>query len=209
MRRIALATVFAYAYACACAYADHLPDPDDDLAETDDLRAAPDGNAGALAGVCSTPSCGEVGVPSVDEVVHAAYAASGLVTDPAKGWLRRARLSALVPWVSVRTGRDSSWTDRTPDIGHGTSYEVRMTWRLDRLAFDARELQVAGIEAARRRERRRLAARVIRVYFTWVRAHRATARDPRWGIHAAEAAAELDALTDGAFARSLHPAPPS
>ncbi len=202
----------AIVLAATSARADRAVDPDDDLAETDDLRAVPDGDAAALAARCPTrpgTTCGEVGVPTVDEVVGAAYVASGLSRDPARGWIRRGRLSALVPWVSVRAGRDASWDDRSPDVGHGASYEVRMTWRLDRLAFDARELQVASIEAARRRERRRLAARVIRVYFTWLRAHRATARDPRWGIHAAEAAAELDALTDGEFAKALQRTPGS
>ncbi|MBA3542074.1 MAG: hypothetical protein H0T79_20830 [Deltaproteobacteria bacterium] len=141
--------------------------------------------------------------PSVEAVVAASYAAAGLDRDPARSWVRRARLSGLVPLVTVRTGRTTSWDDQEPDVGHGSTLEVRATWRLDRLAFDARELQVASIEAARRRERRRIATRVIRVYFTWLRATRAATRDARWTLHSLEAAAELDAITDGRFSRAL------
>jgi hypothetical protein len=72
--------------------------------------------------------------------------------------------------------------------------EVRATWRLDRLVFDGRELQASSIEAARRRERRGLASRVIRAYFAWRRA-----ASPG---HREETAAELDALTDGWFSEA-------
>jgi hypothetical protein len=69
--------------------------------------------------------------------------------------------------------------------------------------FDGRELQVASIEAARRRERRQLASRVIRAYFHWQRMAAAAATRPRWASAAAEAAAELDAFTDGWFSEQL------
>ncbi|MFN0250072.1 MAG: hypothetical protein ACKV2T_24525 [Kofleriaceae bacterium] len=77
--------------------------------------------------------------------------------------------------------------------------DVRATWRLDRLVFDGRELQVAALEGARRRERRRLAARVIQVYFVWKRAAGAAEIQPRASAIAEEAVAELDDLTDGWF----------
>jgi len=140
--------------------------------------------------------------PAIAEVLSAAYGAAGLDRDPTRGWIRRARLAGLVPWVTVRTGRDTSWQDNDPDIDHGLALEVRATWRLDRLVFDGRELQVASIEAARRRERRRLASRVIRTYFAWRRAA-GRAPQPGGGSRADEAAAELDALTDGWFSGSL------
>src|SRR5262249_17293389 len=92
--------------------------------------------------------------PTRDAVLAAAYAAAGLDHDPSNSWLRRTRLAGLVPWVTVRTASDTSWQDDHSEVGHGTSIEVRATWRLDRLLFDNHELQVAGIEAARRRERR-------------------------------------------------------
>jgi hypothetical protein len=145
--------------------------------------------------------------PSVSAVLTAAYAAAGLDRDPQGSWIRRARLAGLVPWVTVRTTRDTSWQDEHSEVGHGTSLEVRATWRLDRLLFDAKELQVAAIEAARRRERRRLANRVIREYFVWKRAAAIAVIDDRAATRAEEAAAELDALTDGWFSEQLR-APP-
>lgn len=143
------------------------------------------------------------GAPPVAAVIAAAYAAAGLDRDPAQGWLRRARVSGLVPWVTLRGARETRWAEPSPDIGHTATYEIRATWRLDRLLYDGRELQIAGAEASRRRERRRLASRVIRSYFTWQRARNAALRHPRWASHADEAAAELDALTDGWFGETF------
>jgi hypothetical protein len=166
--------------------------------------------------------------PSVAAVLAAAYRAAGLDRDVSRGWIRRARLAGLIPSVTVRTGRDASWQSDDASVDHDMAIDVRATWRLDRLAFDGRELQVASIEAARRRERRDLARRVIRVYFTWQRAARSStyrgaagAGDdlapaspdaspgdgsgsrPSTRSRALEAAAELDALTDGWFSESL------
>jgi hypothetical protein len=137
--------------------------------------------------------------PPIAGVLAAAYTAAGLDRDLSRGWIRRARLAGLVPWISVRTGRNTSWETSAPEVDYGVAIEVRATWRLDRLVFDGRELQVASVEAARRRERRRLASRVIRAYFAWRRAsERFGGRD-----RADEAAAELDALTDGWFSDAL------
>jgi hypothetical protein len=171
--------------------------PGGDL-EVDGVNADLDG--AELAGA-SVPVAG----PSIGAVLSSAYAAAGLDRDPQDSWIRRARLAGLVPWVTVRTARDTSWQDEHAEVGHGTSLEVRATWRLDRLVFDSHELQVASIEAARRRERRRLATRVIRAYFTWRRAAglASGAGDERVAIRVAEAAAELDALTDGWFSSEV------
>lgn len=144
-----------------------------------------------------------VRAPAIGAVLAAAYASAGLDRDPKDSWLRRARLGGLVPWVTVRTTRDTSWQDDSSEVGHGTTLELRATWRLDRLVFDAKELQVAAVEAARRRERRRLASRVIRAYFTWRRAASIVGGDDRVATRVAEAAAELDALTDGWFSEQL------
>lgn len=142
--------------------------------------------------------------PSIGGVLKAAYAAAGLDRDPGGGWIRRARLAGLIPWLTVRTARDTSWQDPQSDVGHSTVIDVRATWRLDRLLFDSRELQVAAFEAARRRERRRLANQVIRSYFTWRRgAEMANPADDRTTPRVAEAIAELDALTDGWFSDEL------
>jgi len=159
-----------------------------------------DGGDAELAGA-RVPVIG----PPVGAVLSAAYATAGLDHDPGAGWTRRARLAGLVPWVTVRTARDTSWQDEHSEVGHGASLEVRATWRLDRLLFDSHELQISAIEAARQRERRRLATRVIRSYFTWRRAAGVAlgAGDDRVAARAAEATAELDALTDGWFSNEL------
>jgi hypothetical protein len=143
--------------------------------------------------------------PAIAAVLGAAYHAAGLDRDPSRGWITRARLAGLVPYVTVRTGRNTRWQDNDQDIDYGMAFEVRASWRLDRLVFDGRELQVASIEAARRRERRRLASRVIRVYFAWWRAAE-RANQPAMASREHEAAAELDALTDGWFSDALAPA---
>jgi len=143
--------------------------------------------------------------PGIGAVIAAAYAAAGLDHDPQASWIRRARLAGLVPWVTVRTTRDTSWQDDSPEVGHSTSLELRATWRLDRLLFDGGELQVAAVESARHRERRRLASRVIRAYFAWRRAARIATDDERVATRVAETVAELDALTDGWFSGQLRP----
>ena len=141
--------------------------------------------------------------PAIAAVLKAAYRAAGLDRDPSRGWIRRARLAGLIPWLTVRTGRDASWQSDEVSVDHGMALDIRATWRLDRLAFDGRELQVASIESARRRERRRLGSRVIRTYFTWQRASARVGRMQGTRSRALEAAAELDALTDGWFSESL------
>jgi hypothetical protein len=168
-------------------------DDDDDVDEDDALPPIDESSA--------PRALPDLRGPAITEVLAAADRAAGLDRDPSRGWTRRARLGGLVPWVTVRTGRNTSWQDTDPEIDHGMAIEVRATWRLDRLVFDGRELQVASVAAARRRERRRLASRVIRTYFAWRRAPDPSRQE--------EAAAELDALTDGWFSESFggHAAP--
>lgn len=176
---------------------------DDPSRDADDLAAAegavPEAGGSRLA----------VRGPTIGAVLTAAYAAAGLAHDPQDGWIRRARLAGLVPWLTVRTTHDTSWQDDSTAVGHSTGLEVRATWRLDRLVFDGKELQISALETARRRERRRLAARVIRAYFAWRRAASLASDDERVVTRVAETAAELDALTDGWFSdqRSPHRTP--
>jgi len=189
-----------------------------EAARADAARADASAHAGAAITGTSGEVVGEVGDdgrpggpripvigPSIGTVLSAAYATAGLDHDPGHGWIRRARIGGLVPWVTVRTSRDTSWQDAHSEVGHGASLEVRATWRLDRLVFDNHELQVASIESARRRERRRLATRVIRAYFAWRRAAGVVGGpdDDRVVTRVAEATAELDALTDGWFSEEV------
>ena len=141
--------------------------------------------------------------PPIAAVIAAGYVAAGLDRDPSHNWNVRARLGGLVPQVTVADGIDSTWHDIDPNIGRRQIFEVRATWRLDRLLFDTNELHVATIEASRRREKRRVANLVIRAYFTWRRATAAATQEARWASHVDEAAAELDALTNGWFSAEL------
>lgn len=134
------------------------------------------------------------GVPPVAEVVAAAYRANGLDADRDRGssWRWRTRMAGLVPVLTVRDGRDATWRDISdPTIGYVSIMSVSATWRLDRLVFDANELRISAIEAARHRERRRIAAQVIHAYYGWLHAVDAGERE--------EDAAVLDAFTDGWF----------
>lgn len=144
-----------------------------------------------------------VATPPIGEVLAAAYAAAGLDQDPTVGWSRRARLAGLVPLVAVRAGRNTKWEELEPDVGYGVTYEVRATWRLDRLVFDGRELQAATQQAARRRERSQLVGRVVGLYFAYRRAVAAGRT-----LRAEETAVELDALTGGYFVGALVSANP-
>lgn len=176
--RAALGIVLALAFASPA----HAAPPD--IERDDDI----------LAG---EPSAREP-APPVSLVIAAAYRTAGLDRDPARSFRWRARVAGLVPMLSLRAGTNTSWhVDDDPSVGRGTAYEARATWRLDRLVFDGRELAVEATSAARRRERRRIASRVIRAYFTWRRATMA-----RVAVRAEEAAAELDAMTDGWFSQA-------
>lgn len=205
MRPLACALVAAIVLARAPAvtarpsFEERAPDEVEDAIDhdVDDERARDEDLGPALR------APGErVAAPPIGAVLTAAYAAAGLDQAVGPGFVRRARLGGLVPWISVRTGTDARWREADPDVGRGTMVEVRATWRLDRLVFDPRELQVAAMDAARRRERRRLADQVIRTYFAWRRAVSA-APAPRAASGAEQAAAELDALTDGWFSEAI------
>ncbi|MBA2544844.1 MAG: hypothetical protein H0V17_34700 [Deltaproteobacteria bacterium] len=187
--------------AAAPSRADAEPSDDDAGSDAFDDRGDVDADAAAIDG--NALALHPAREPAIAEVLSAAYAAAGLDRNPARSWIRRARWAGLIPWLTVRTGRDTNWQTDDPTVDHGMALDVRATWRLDRLAFDGRELQVASIEAARRRERRRLASRVIRTYFAWRRAAARAVHHPATRSRAHEAAAELDALTDGWFSESL------
>lgn len=193
-RRRALELLFV----CVAASPARAEPGDDDLdgdrdgdrtTDAGEASGAPDDTGAAVAPLPR-------GAPSVGEVLAAAYATAGLDRNRVPGGLRRVRLSGLVPWVAVRTGRNASWQDLDPEVDRGTTIEVRATWRLDRLVFDGRELQVTAAEVSRRRERRTLASRAIQLYFAWRRVAHHPARAER-------SRAELDALTDGWFSERL------
>ena len=142
--------------------------------------------------------------PPIASVVAAAYRAAGVAHDPTRGWRRRSRLSALIPYVSTRAGQNQAWRDVSdPTISHGVGMDVRASWRLDRLLYDPNEPRIEMLDVTRRRERRRVAAVAIHVYFDWVAARAAADRDVRAVLDVAEKTAELDALTAGWFSEAL------
>jgi hypothetical protein len=183
----------------------------DDAADSSRGRGGDPDERDPEAGAEAPPpaSAPPVAGPPIAEVLAQAYRAAGLDRSPARGLARRARLAGLIPTLMVRAGRNTRWQDADPDVDRGVAFEARASWRLDRLLFEGRELQIASAEAARRRERRQLASRVIRAYFHWQRTAGAAAASPRWASRAEEAAAELDAFTDGWFTPQLGRARPT
>ncbi len=142
--------------------------------------------------------------PPIASVIAAAYRAAGLAEDPTRGWRHRSRLASLIPAIGVSIGQNQSWRDVTdPTIHRGIAGSMRASWHLDRLLYDPNEMRIASLDVARRREKRRLAARTIDVYFDWVAARAAADRDAGAVLDAAAKAAELDAMTDGWFSQAL------
>jgi hypothetical protein len=147
--------------------------------------------------------------PRVADVIDAATRHAGLDGDPGRGMRRRARLAGLAPWITVRTARDYDWTadDHDPTVDHGQIYEVRATWRLDRLVFDSAEPRIAALDTSRSRARRDLARHVIALYFKRQRLRRQASlpldedEAADVAIDLAEVTAELDHLTGGRFAK--------
>ncbi|HTL35821.1 MAG TPA: hypothetical protein VL326_21980 [Kofleriaceae bacterium] len=169
---------------------------------------------------CDAPTLARIaaGAPSLSAIVARAQDVAGLGSGgPVRGWRRRSRWSALIPYVSVRAGSGQSWRDvldpglaaasssagEPTTLNHSLSYDVRLGWRLDHLLYDPNEPRLTAFELARRRDRRKIAALASRAYFVWLRASVAVERDARWQLRLAEATAELDALTDAWFSERL------
>jgi hypothetical protein len=134
---------------------------------------------------------------AVAEVAAAALRAAGLEHDPTHGWTTRARLAGLVPMFSARYGRNLTWKDvDDPTLGYTNMYDLRATWRLERLLFDPNEIRIAAIDVSRRREKRRVEMLAVHSYLAWLRL-------PRASDKAVLLAADLDAITDGWFSQAL------
>jgi len=138
----------------------------------------------------------------VQQIVAAAYRAAGIAEDPSASWAIRTRLVGLVPQVSFHLGRGQTWRGiEDPTLGYREGWDVRATWHIDRLLFDANEMRIATLDIDRRRERRRVAGLAIHTYFRWVvadeAAKRASRDAPRWKARRDQLLAELDVLTEG------------
>lgn len=148
-----------------------------------------------------------VGLP---ELRARAVAHAGLAAPPPSP--RRARLAGLLPDVTLRASRGTAWDDpwlgpRPADdtIARRDAVEVRLTWRLDRLAYDPAEPTVAAGERSAARARLELEDEVTARYFRWRRAEldAADLAGPREQLAADEAFAALDGLTGGWLAAHL------
>lgn len=152
--------------------------------------------------------------------VAAALRAAGLGVDDTKlddlvaharssAWLPETRLRAMRLWHDASRVTTTATSD-TPSyydaIGANLLFELRLTWRLDRLLYAGDEPSIERLRLERQEARGRVAVHVLEVLFAWRRALLAidrTAPASRQGaearLRAAEAAASLDVLTDGWF----------
>lgn len=200
-----------------------------DALERDNVESAEVDPNDAAWGDAVAPSVSTAEPLSLDrqflsEVTEAALAAQGC--DDA--WLRleslgtRNRVSALLPEVALRAGRERDTTLRlTPTDTDPYRYtmsgatnlllEGRLSWRLGRLLFSTEDLGIERLRLARSRERQRVVERTIAILFRWLRAQSAlasgrklTARQTRaakWERTQSEM--RLDVLTAGWFSTHL------
>jgi hypothetical protein len=114
--------------------------------------------------------------PSVAEVQAAALKRATLSPRTAQRWLRRARAAAALPTVQAEVGlrSDQGWQldqaagdgdELSQDLGAGKLVQVRATWELDRLVFNADELRAARAVLDLADTRERLLVRVTQLYF--------------------------------------------
>ena len=133
----------------------------------------------------------------------------------------RARTSAVLPEVALRTARTSGQTLRLTPTSEdpyrytqaGTSelsFEARLTWHFDRLVFAEEEVSIERLEHERDAAERRLVDHVIEQLLRWQRGC-ARAIDPdaepelrdSAELEALGAAIELDVLTNGWFSQAI------
>ncbi len=159
----------------------------------------------------------------LNELTAAALLAQGCdeAWSRLEGLGSRNRLSALLPEVSLRAGREQNSSLRlTPTDSDPFRYaqsdasnmllEGRVAWRFGRLLFSSEDLGIERLRLARARERQRVVERTLSVFFQWLHAQvelsqlrkrSSRMRALRWG--AAQAAMRLDALTAGWFSAHL------
>jgi len=155
--------------------------------------------------------------------VRRALATAGYLNARSRlsGLATRARSSAVLPELALRTQRSSGQTLRlTPTTDDpyrytqaGTSelsFEARLTWHLDRLVFADEEVTLERLQIERDAAERRLIAYVLERLEIWQRG-KARAADPNTegeeretaALAAIAAAVELDVLTDGWFSQAI------
>jgi hypothetical protein len=114
--------------------------------------------------------------PTIADVQAAALRRSTLSPRTAQRWLRRARAAAVLPTLQAEVGlrSDQGWQlDQeagdgdalSQDLGAGKLVQVRASWQLDRLVFNADELRAARAALDLADTRERLLVRVTQLYF--------------------------------------------
>jgi hypothetical protein len=117
------------------------------------------------------------------ETLTHVYRAQGV--DDAESRLKsldaRSRWSAALPELRLRAARATDESERlaptvsdpyryTRDGGTDVAFEVRVTWRLSGLLFNASEVSVERIRLQRAQRRAELHREVLKLLFTWQRA---------------------------------------
>ena len=162
--------------------------------------------------------------PSLAQVRRAALRYAGLADRAESRWARRARLSGLLPTLTVELETDresdidlSRSSAGTQQLAVGSdrdiSVEAKAVWHLDRLLFSDVELRAAKGAQQRHNERLQLVARVTSLYFQRRKLQVARIWSPskspdKAAMHELavdELTAQLDALTGGYFSSSLTP----
>jgi hypothetical protein len=159
------------------------------------------------------------GEPAIAEVQDAAERAAARAVPEARGFARRARLSALLPRFTAEyrrnensqriVGLQGSGEVDYLRLAPGRTIELRATWDLGALVAAPGELSAANAAAERARRCAEAVKRATSVYYERREARLALALAPPEGALArAEAelridrlTAELDALTGGAIVR--------
>jgi|JI10StandDraft_1071094.scaffolds.fasta_scaffold06046_9 hypothetical protein len=155
--------------------------------------------------VVVVPSMAVADCPSLDAIQRRAEAFAGL--DHAPRWGARARWSAVVPVISARATTDTSWEEGSAasraavgPVERQQAFDVRLTWRLERLVFNPDEPRLFESERRARRDRIALRQEVATAYYRWRRVA-AQAGTADGALAAAEAFAQVDAFTGGWLAR--------
>jgi hypothetical protein len=162
------------------------------------------------------------------ECVAAALRTSGLGVDDTKlddlvsrartsAWLPETRMRAMRLWDDTNNVTTLASTDTAnfyDAVGANLVFELRLTWRFDRLLYAGDEPTIERVRLERQDARTRVATRVLEVLFTWQRAKIAVAEAPAGSrelveahLRVAEAVATLDVLTGGWFSASQSPEP--
>lgn len=200
------------------------PEPHTRQARSEEGAPLPEESLAAAAGRgAESPAPERPSIVITPELARGALRAAARAARSGESWTRladlagRTRTSAALPEVRLSGGRTTDESLRlAPTADDPTRYtstgearlffEVRLTWRLDRLVFAGEELGVERLRGAWVAARAALARQVLAALVAWQRAALRSA-DPDADdavraealVAAVEAEITLDLLTDGWF----------